>query len=472
MRFYITLILLFVLVDISSAQYLYHQLEERHSADEIRKDIDQLYTDLKKHHLQLYQYIKKTRFEWQIDSLKSSIENPLTSADLYLKLLPLLSEIGDGHLKIDFFEPAKVTDSDYLKYGRPYLSPFEQLNLKIINGKIFIIENQDRNSKLTAGSEIVSINDLPSFEIIKNALQKCFSDGYNSTFKYFLLNNGNLTNIWQIFKNKDSLNVVFRQGNILDSTYLIGKPYDIKVALQNSKHKGPFQLKFLDYKELGTHTAYLKVNTFTAKLEQADVDLFNNQLSNMENLVLDLRGNTGGDIFLMCHFLKFFIKKPICPIEFPQELIKGVLLPTLDSNRRKQINYVKEFNRNGYGKLIPFSNAYKNKLYILVNGGTFSATSIFANTLSLAKRGILIGEETGGGRNNINAGTYFNSRLKNTAIVYSIGMIPFKLPEPSLTIGHGIIPDIKINYTLEDYLDNKDLELNWAIQDIKKKGNL
>jgi Peptidase family S41 len=468
MRFYITLILLFLFVDISSAQYLYNQLEKKHSAVEIRKDINQLYTDLKKHHLKLYQYIKKDDLENQIDSLKSAINKPLTSAELYQQLLPILSQIGDGHLRIDFFEPTKVTETDYLKYGKRYSSPFEQLGLKFIDGKIFVVDNKSGNPDLIPGSEILSINHVLASNITKTALQNSFSDGYNTTFKYFFLNYGNLDNVWRIFKNKDSLKLVFQNANKTDSTYLIGKPYDVKAALLAGKQNLNTGTQFLSYKKLDTNTAYLKVNNFEAQITQNDVDLFNNELPKTKSLVLDLRNNTGGNIFLMCHFLKFFLNKPIKPIEFPKELIKGMLLPTLDSNRKKQINYVKEFNQNGYGNLIPFNNAYKNKLYILINGGTFSAASIFANTLAFSERGILIGEETGGGRNNINAGTYFNGNLKNTAIIYSIGLVPFNLPQPSDTIGRGVMPDIKINYTLADYLAKKDLEMDWVFKDIEK----
>jgi len=345
MKYCFTVVLLILFFSISKAQYLYHQLEEKHPISNIRKDIDQLYSDLKKHHLKLYQYIKKGELDFKIDSLKSSINKPLTSADLCLQLLPILSKIGDGHLKIDFFEPTRVTEKDYLQYGKPYSSPFEQLSLKFIADKIFLTENRSLNTNLGAGSEIVSINNINAVDIIKTALQNSFSDGYNNSFKYYFLNYGNLDNVWRIFKNKDSLKMVFQNGDHIDSAYLIGKPYSVKNALQSSKQQTNNKSQFLSYKKLDTHTAYLKVNTFTAKMEQYDVDLFNNTLSKTQNLILDLRNNTGGDIFLMCHFLKFFINKPIKPIKFPQELIKGMLLPTMDSNRKKQINYVKEFNQ-------------------------------------------------------------------------------------------------------------------------------
>ncbi|WP_316825106.1 S41 family peptidase [Pedobacter miscanthi] len=468
MRYCITLVFLFLLADTSKAQYLYHQLEEKHPISEIRKDIDQLYADLKKHHLKLYQYLKKGDLDFKIDSLKSAINQPLTSAALYQQLLPVLSQIGDGHLKIDFFEPAKVTESDYLKYGKRYSSPFEQLGLKFINGKIFVIENKSEDQNLKPGSEILSINQVLAADVTKKALQNSFSDGYNTTFKYFFLNYGNLDNVWRIFKNKDSLKLVFQNGNKTDSAYLIGKPYNVEAALLAGKQISNVENQFLDYRKIDTNTAYLKVNTFEAKMAQNDVNLFNNELSKTKNLILDLRNNTGGNIFLMCHFLKFFLDRPMHPIEFPQEQIKGMLLPTLDSNRKKQINYVKEFNQNGYANLVPFNNAYKNKLYILINGGTFSAASIFANTLALSQRGILIGEETGGGRNNTNAGTYFNTKLKNTGIVYRIGLVPFNLPQPSDTIGRGVMPNVKINYTLGDYLAKKDLGMDWTLKDIEK----
>src|SRR3954469_9676253 len=105
-----------------NGQYLYNQVEKRYSVYEIKADIDQLYKDLKRHHFNLNLYISKIALEHEFDSLKSAIADSLTTVQVYNKLLPVLSRIGDGHLRIDYVDVAKVTPGDYLKYGKPYSS--------------------------------------------------------------------------------------------------------------------------------------------------------------------------------------------------------------------------------------------------------------------------------------------------------------------------------------------------------------
>jgi len=444
-----------------NGQYLYNQLEKRYSVYEIKADIDQLYKDLKRHHFNLNLYISKTALEHEFDSLKSAIADSLTTVQVYNKLLPVLSRIGDGHLRIDYVDVAKVTPGDYLKYGKPYSSPFERIKLNFIEDRAYVTENFEN---ITAGSEILSINHINTSTIISEYLQRVFSDGYNTTFKYFFLNNGMLDGIWQRLKRTDTLKIITSWEGTIDSAYVIGKPFDIKMALEENKktETAPSWQRLLSFKKIDTNLAYIKVNTFQTIMSKEDLEIFNNELPRFDHVVLDLRGNTGGNIFIMAHLLKLFLTKPIKLASFPNELIKGVLLPTLDTNKRKQLDYVKAYNRNGYEMLVPFANGYKGKLYILVNGGTFSAAAAFANALAVTKRGILVGEETGGGRNTFNAGFYLEKTSKNIGLKYAIGLIPFNLPEPSDTIGHGVMPDIKIKYSLKDYLDKKDLEIDWV----------
>ncbi|HEX4373031.1 MAG TPA: hypothetical protein VHZ50_07005, partial [Puia sp.] len=45
---------------------------------------------------------------------------------------------------------------------------------------------------------------------------------------------------------------------------------------------------------------------------------------------------------------------------------------------------------NEQRKLVPVKNNYKGKLYILINGGTFSSSGILSSYLELTRRGIFI----------------------------------------------------------------------------------
>ncbi|MBC7400548.1 MAG: hypothetical protein H7289_11435 [Mucilaginibacter sp.] len=111
-------------------------------------------------------------------------------------------------------------------------------------------------------------------------------------------------------------------------------------------------------------------------------------------------------------------------------------------------------------------------LYMMTNGVTFSAAALLAANLQVINRATLIGEETGGGRNGCIGGVYHDSPLPGSGLIFRFGLVQFTVLPKVKQIGRGVMPDIPIAYTLDDYLKNKDLEREWIDNDIKAKGIL
>ncbi|SDC61024.1 S41 family peptidase [Niabella drilacis] len=465
----------FLLIGVpAEAQYLYGRVEQKYAPGAVKKDIAQLYADLKKYHLNLTRFVTAGELKRAFDSLQNSVTDSLTAGQVHYRLLPLLSRIGDGHLALNYFDPDKITEADKGKYTADYDSPFNQLRLKFIGRRIFVKDHFAERERIPAGAEIIAINGIGSGDVIDRALRYTFSDGYNTTFKYFFLNYEPLDGLWtNVFRVCKTLHMVYRSGSTTDSVTIQGKQKT--PARQAPDRTIAGKQPFLDFKRIDTGTAYLKINTFKPAWDSTDRQTFaklSKELGQARHLILDLRGNTGGEMGLMLMMLRGMITRPIQPIKFPAELTKGVLLPPADTAKKSQLRYVKEYNLQGWGNLVPFNGAYKNPLYVLVNGGTFSAAAIMAYALAIDKRAVLIGEETGGGRNTITAGIMYNNRMKHTDISYAFGLVPFNATYPSAETGHGVQPDIKISYTMDDYLGNRDLEMERALKLIEadKRG--
>jgi C-terminal processing protease CtpA/Prc len=104
-------------------------------------------------------------------------------------------------------------------------------------------------------------------------------------------------------------------------------------------------------------------------------------------------------------------------------------------------------------------NHFNGKVTVLINGGSFSASCLVSAYLRQRRNVVFIGEETGGAREGCNAGitpyyklpaTGLNVRVPAFRIIHDVS--------PDIT-GRGILPDIKIAYSIEDILNRKDLEL-------------
>ena len=76
------------------------QLVSKIEEKKLKSDIDFAYRKLQKLHPDLYLYIDKDTLDFKFDSLKSSINSPMTSKELFFKLSPVIASINQGHTKL------------------------------------------------------------------------------------------------------------------------------------------------------------------------------------------------------------------------------------------------------------------------------------------------------------------------------------------------------------------------------------
>ncbi len=112
---------------------------------------------------------------------------------------------------------------------------------------------------------------------------------------------------------------------------------------------------------------------------------------------------------------------------------------------------------------------FKGKVYVLINGNSFSASSIISTNLHATKRAKFVGEETGGAYNGTVAGFYKLYKLPASKLVVRIGLMQIEAPYKIAPDGYGIKPDVEILPTVDDLQQNKDPELDWILTDIEKQ---
>lgn len=116
----------------------------------------------------------------------------------------------------------------------------------------------------------------------------------------------------------------------------------------------------------------------------------------------------------------------------------------------------------------PARNHYDNKVYVLVNGASFSVTSEFAAAAHYLDRATLIGEETGGGYYGNNSGTFVIVKLPNSRLNIGIPMLGYYMavkdyPYPD----HGVIPHHMVKPAISDILTGKDPVMDYTLNMIK-----
>ena len=114
-------------------------------------------------------------------------------------------------------------------------------------------------------------------------------------------------------------------------------------------------------------------------------------------------------------------------------------------------------------------NNFKGKIYVLINGGSYSASSIISSNLKSTQRAFFVGEETGGTYNGTVAAQWALVELPNSKVELNIGLGVVSATGKTEIVGRGIFPDKEILPTLEDRKNNIDPELNWILEDIRRE---
>ena len=155
--------------------------------------------------------------------------------------------------------------------------------------------------------------------------------------------------------------------------------------------------------------------------------------------------------------------QPIAAITYPL-----YLLGTAFSVKKKDDKFYLK-NNGLFALKRPKKNHFTGKIYVLINGSSFSASSIISSKLKDKKRAFLVGEETGGANDGTVAGRYSTMKLPNSKLRLPIGLM---LIQPNINFTEtkkGVLPDHEIIPTLAEILQKKDIQLQWIMEEIKKK---
>lgn len=477
--------------------------------DQLRKDIDYGYSKLKQLHPKLYWYISKEKLDYKFDSLKKSIQQPMTGKEFYFKFSEVTRVIGQGHLGIS---PSlnKLTKTENLALKKKGKGPFSQLEFEIFDHKLFLIKDKSRN-QWSSVNEVIEINNQPASELISKFTKRLASDGYNTTFFphfvgkqfgiFYTYENGIKDSI-QLklkLKEKDTLLVVRRDTfGTNEKKVLLSKKEKRKEELEKRKVGFDKDLKSnmreLTFLKQDSSVALLTIRGF----RNGDFTSFYNETfdslkkQNTKTLIIDLRNNPGGRLMEIDYLYSFLVDKPYKFVEDYEVVSRtsklhvdyfkggGIIFKTLKIIAAPfyySINYLKvrkEEDKYLYATRFskerqPKPNHFDGKLYVLINGGSFSASSIISSKLKGTNRAYFVGEETGGAYNGTVAAQMPLVTLPNSKVNMRVGLALVAAFEKSDVEGRGVFPDKVIIPTVEDRIKKVDPELNWIIDNIKRE---
>jgi hypothetical protein len=478
---------IFVFVFNSSAQHPL-QLTRSQALD----DFHWLRFSLEYVHPRLYKYDDKKVVDARFDSLEKKINNNISALDFLALVTKANARVRCGHLyTIPQDELAK-------ELAERKVIPFY---IKVIGEKIYLF-NDCGNSSIPNGSRVLSINGNSDSYILNATLPGIPADGYIQTRKmrllerYFNYSFQGFDLYYYLFVDRsrgfkvdyleygtNTRKTVMAEGvSIGEREKSLFKKYNLD---EKTWFKTPSPTFEID--KAGSYATLTIPRSFFDKDVDPDFDLVlasafrSIRERKIENLILDLRNNEGGDERQQMELMSYLYDKPF-------KLYQNIYLSHLDFRPLKPVilerdssallfsnddGYMRKINENLWVNNYEYSDnlqlkeskpdVFRGRLYVLMNGTCFSSAADLISDLKRTTNAVFIGEESGGTFEGPTGGDNIVIQLPNSKIMVRIS--------PNIQVGYlsqdhprgrGVLPTYSIKYTVQDFVQHKDLEMEFA----------
>ena len=467
---------------------------KKYSPEQLEKDYSIFRGALEESHPGVYWYTPKNEMDNCFDWGKEQIKDSMNEENFRKILSYVTSKINCGHT-------VTRASKAFMKYRDTSFNRVFPLSLKIWAGAsdtATVAANLIRkDSLLTRGVVVKSIDHRPISTIIDTLCQYISSDGYNLTHKYQTLSNrggfgaaftsifGQKENYFIDYLSKDgtektatipSYNPRADSANRIAITRFakISRPERRNQILSATRSLRLDSANTFAIMDLGSFSRGLKLRSF-----------FNTSFKDMKdkkikNLVIDVRGNGGGSVTNSTFLTKF-----IADSKF--KVADSLYANTRNSRYKRYIDgYF--FNRLfmifmtakkkdgkyhfGYFERHYFKpkkrNHFSGNVYILTGGNSFSATTLFTQAVKPQNNVVVVGEETGGGAYGNTAWLIPDLILPETGIRVRLPLFRLVIDKNIPKDGHGVQPEVISTPTTDAIRRGADYKMEKVLELIRK----
>ncbi len=467
------------------------------SSQQAQEDFHWLRFALEYAHPRLYKFEDKAVVDARFDSLKQRLNTDISGLDFLAMVSQLNASVNCGHL---YTIPQAELQAEVLNKK---VMPFY---LKVIKESFYVFNDCSTQASIPNGTKIISINGKKSSEIMALIKKGIATDGYIETRKrrlierfYSSFQGFDLYYHLHVDRSTDFLVEFEEYGTgTIRKVDLDGITRKERSALLLEQHglderswfTTPSPQFELNQKE---NLAVLTVARsfydksvdpdFDSLLQQAFTQL---QAHNIQNLILDLRNNEGGSEHQQMELISYLHNEPY-------KLYQNIYLSHLDFRPLKSIilerdtsdllfnnddEYMRKLTNNlwinnyEYSKNLrlnpPKQHVFQGQLYVLMNGISFSSAAALLSDIRKTTNAVFIGEESGGLYEGPTGGNSIVIQLPNSKIMVRISPnIQIGYNYQKHPIGRGVLPDHPVEYSVNDLVRKRDLEMEKAFRLIK-----
>jgi C-terminal processing protease CtpA/Prc len=401
-----------------------------------QEDLNELAGILIENHPAPYAFQSKEEFQTKIKGMISQLDDKTRLGTFIWMCKNLVASIACSHTYLDNQEERILLPPNLL-------FPME---VAFLQDKLIVLNPMSNKGVIPEGAEIQSINGMDISVLKKKIFSQISADGGNLEYKEALLNkNASKYIAFELkFPRRYSIE---SEGEIFQL-----KSTDVQIPYLSNITSCAEDL-CLDFRK-EENIAILTIRSFDYEgrqlkkfLKSIDESFQSIADRNIENLIIDLRYNRGGNPYAAAHLLGLIANDAFQYFEGEGEGFHYLRTP-----------------------IFPSKKAFTGNKWILMNGSTASASGQFiaiAQENAFAK---LAGTEDGSTYTNNAEQIKFS--LRNTGLEGFVARTTFTAPVSTLPLDQGIKPDIEIPSTKADLLDSRDLQLETLIElVVRNKAN-
>jgi hypothetical protein len=404
------------------------------SVEEMQEDFQFFRQTLEENHCCLYEYTAKPTLDSLFNEQYAKISEPMDPVAFYRILSPLTARVGCMHTSIWMAGEFWDIDPDNCF----------PLQVRFVQGQLVVSGSYNGLEEVPKGSILLGINDRPIFDIIGEMRTNLPSDAFNPYFIDASIEKRFPMIYARMYGFPESFEIIYVLPDMKTRKTAKLTPADIQsvraVVFRNFQHP-PLQVVYRD--ELST--AILTIPTFSY-YDRVDyfrgfIDTVFQQIRErgIQNLVLDLRGNDGGDPFCAAPLFAYLQPEPLPYFAEPYgkyaELAQPLPLP---------------------------ENHFTGKLYTLLNGYCGSTNGHFCSLLDNHHIGQFVGTPSGA-TYTCNAGKNTEFRLPHSGMILLVGRSSFAAAVKGMDKTQAIMPDVPVIETIKDFAEGKDAFLEKAL---------
>ena len=428
--------------------------------EKLHQDLEEFRELVHTAHPDPYRYRTKEQLNFTFDSVKTSIDVPLTTDGFVRSMQPILKAIGDSHCRIELSEETLVQMRD-----RAAMIP---ITVKIIDGAFYVDEELKGFRSFPQGARLIRINGILASEILARLQKAIVCDGANSTLADRRIEREFRSLYYMHIERPSSFEIQFEDpnGEPGTSTIFAMSPIDIENSRKPSGTTtlpwGARWIPEISTMWLGLRT--MDVDSLRAAGQDAEKFLVSMLRELKKNkgaiLVVDLRGAGGRELGMAELVFGAIAMEPYRLVD--NISIRSRSLPNcskfiadhpdfyLDVSARYPRMLPDRFGvhpkDDRLTDLQPEGKAFKGKVYVLCDGYTRDAAAAFVMLAKRTGRARIVGEEVGTNAYTYTGGRDLIAEAPNSKVRFIVPLMRYTASgKPSGPLDHGELPNTELH---------------------------